>query len=60
MATKRSVPSLLQLPLQKSLDLLDVLLLLTQGLQQEAHGRPLQSSTFKLVLQLVLHVAEAK
>lgn len=45
---------------QKALDLLKVLLLLTQRLQQNTHERPLQSSSFDLVLQFILHVAEAK
>lgn len=51
------VQSLLQFSLQKALDLLKVLLLLTQSLQQNPHGWPLQSGSFDLVLQFVLHVA---
>ena len=54
------VQSLLQFSLQKALDLWKVLLLLTQRLQQDAHGWPLQSGPLDLVLQFIFHVAEAK
>lgn len=50
----------LQFTFNEILNLVDFLLLLVQEVHDDAHGGLLQTNTFNLVLQPVLHVAQSQ